>query len=82
MSDLFTKAAFLKVEPEAAERIRMVINDATVEFGGSISAEHGIGRLKTQDLEAYVSPVKQRALKAIKSALDPNNIMNPGAVLR
>jgi len=59
-----------------------VINDATVEFGGSISAEHGIGRLKTQDLEAYVSPVKRRALKAIKSALDPNNIMNPGAVLR
>jgi FAD/FMN-containing dehydrogenase len=77
-----TKAAFLKAEPDAAERIRMVINDATVEFGGSISAEHGIGRLKTQDLEAYVSPVKRRALKAIKSALDPNNIMNPGAVLR
>jgi len=77
-----TKAAFLKAEPDAAERIRMVINDATVQFGGSISAEHGIGRLKTQDLEAYVSPVKQRALKAIKLALDPNNIMNPGAVLR
>ena len=77
-----TKAAFLKAEPDAAERIRMVINDATVQFGGSISAEHGIGRLKTQDLEAYVTPVKQRALKAIKLALDPNNIMNPGAVLR
>ena len=49
---------------------------------GSVSAEHGIGRLKVDDLERYANPVKLHAMRAIKAALDPNGIMNPGAVLR
>jgi FAD/FMN-containing dehydrogenase len=50
--------------------------------GGSVSAEHGIGRLKVDDLETYGDPVKLAAMRAIKAALDPNGIMNPGVILR
>ena len=52
------------------------------EFGGSVSAEHGVGRLKVGDLERYSDPAKLNMMRAIKGALDPNGIMNPGAVLR
>lgn len=51
-------------------------------FGGSISAEHGIGRLKVKDLERYADPGKLAAMRAIKAALDPAGILNPGAVVR
>jgi FAD/FMN-containing dehydrogenase len=52
------------------------------EMGGSFSAEHGVGRLKVGDLERYGDPVRLDAMRAIKAALDPAGIMNPGAVLR
>jgi len=52
------------------------------DMGGSVSAEHGIGRLKVGDLERYGDPPKLDAMRAIKAALDPAGIMNPGAVLR
>ncbi len=61
--------------------VQKVIHDQTHEFGGSVSAEHGIGRLKRHDLEAYGDPGKLSAMRAIKTALDPKGIMNPGAVL-
>ncbi|MEM8789005.1 MAG: FAD-binding oxidoreductase [Pseudomonadota bacterium] len=51
------------------------------EMGGSISAEHGIGRLKAAELAATGDPGKLAAMRAIKRALDPMGIMNPGAVL-
>lgn len=51
-------------------------------YQGSVSAEHGVGRLKVEDLERYGDPTKLLAMRAIKAALDPNGIMNPGAVLR
>ena len=51
-------------------------------YRGSISAEHGIGRLKVGDLERYADPGKLAAMRAIKAALDPQGILNPGAVLR
>ena len=50
-------------------------------MGGSVSAEHGIGRLKVKDLETYTDPAKLAAMRAIKQALDPTGILNPGAVL-
>ncbi|KAG1648527.1 putative D-2-hydroxyglutarate dehydrogenase, mitochondrial [Nymphon striatum] len=56
--------------------------DLVHEMGGSMSAEHGIGRLKVDDLEHYGDPAKLSAMRAIKAALDPKGIMNPGAVLR
>lgn len=67
--------------PRAAE-IQAAVHDLVQELGGSFSAEHGVGRMKTGDLERYGDPVKLAAMAAIKSALDPNGIMNPGAVLR
>lgn len=62
--------------------ITRMLHDLTDEMGGSFSAEHGVGRLKVADLERYGDPAKLAAMRAIKAALDPKGIMNPGAVLR
>ncbi len=62
--------------------IKTAVHDLVHEFGGSVSAEHGVGRLKTDDLVRYSDPAKLHAMRAIKAALDPKGIMNPGAVLR
>ncbi|GHG94318.1 FAD-binding oxidoreductase [Pseudodonghicola xiamenensis] len=62
--------------------VKRAVHDLVHEMGGSVSAEHGIGRLKVEDLERYSDPVRLDALRAIKAALDPLGIMNPGAVLR
>ncbi|MFD1342409.1 FAD-binding oxidoreductase [Litorisediminicola beolgyonensis] len=64
------------------DEIKRCLHDLVHEMGGSVSAEHGIGRLKVDDLERYADPAKLAAMRAIKSALDPHGIMNPGAVLR
>ncbi|MFK7945613.1 MAG: FAD-binding oxidoreductase [Paracoccaceae bacterium] len=61
--------------------VKQAVHDLVHEMDGSVSAEHGIGRLKTQDLVRYGDPAKLAAMRAIKAALDPNGIMNPGAVL-
>jgi len=75
------KATFINDNPGIVDMARMAINDATVKFEGSISAEHGIGRLKVRDLERYSDDTKLAAIRSIKEALDPNGIMNPGAVI-
>nr|WP_072244736.1 FAD-binding oxidoreductase [Roseibaca calidilacus] len=64
------------------DAIKTCVHDMVHGLGGSVSAEHGIGRLKIGDLERYGDPVKLAAMRAIKTALDPMGIMNPGAVLR
>ncbi len=64
------------------DAIKTAIHDAVHALGGSVSAEHGVGRLKVADLERYGDPAKLAAMRAIKAALDPAGIMNPGAVLR
>ncbi len=56
------------------------IHDLVREYEGSFSAEHGVGRLKVGDLAAYGDPGKLAAMRAIKGALDPNGIMNPGVL--
>ena len=48
----------------------------------SVASRHGLGRLKVADLERYGDPAKLATMRAIKAALDPHGIMNPGAVLR
>ncbi len=63
-------------------RGKEIVHDLAHAFGGSVSAEHGIGRLKVGDLERYGDPAKLAMMRAIKSALDPRGILNPGAVLR
>lgn len=67
-----------------AERplVKACVHDLCHSFGGSVSAEHGIGRLKVDDLEKYGDPAKLAMMRAVKGALDPRGIMNPGAVLR
>jgi FAD/FMN-containing dehydrogenase len=67
-----------------AERdaIKACVHDLVHGMGGSVSAEHGVGRLKVGDLEKYGDPGKLAAMRAVKAALDPLGILNPGAVLR
>lgn len=62
--------------------VQDLVHGMVVDRGGSFSAEHGVGRLKVADLERYGDPAKLAAMRAIKAALDPIGIMNPGAVLR
>ena len=64
------------------DAVRRAVHDLVHDFGGSFSAEHGIGRLKVGELERYTSPVELSLMRAIKRAFDPHNIMNPGKVLR
>ena len=65
----------------ARPAIKRALHDLVHEMEGSVSAEHGIGRLKVEDLQRYGDPAKLAAMRAIKDALDPLGIMNPGAVL-
>lgn len=67
---------------EQRDVIKTCVHDLVDVLGGSISAEHGVGRLKVGDLEKYADPTKMSAMRAIKAGLDPLGIMNPGAVLR
>jgi D-lactate dehydrogenase (cytochrome) len=73
-----------------AERAQFLAREATVkralhdlvrDFGGSFSAEHGIGQLKIEELARYAPPVELDMMRAIKRALDPRGILNPGKVL-
>jgi FAD/FMN-containing dehydrogenase len=58
-----------------------LVYDIVDAFNGSISAEHGIGSLKADKLAHHKSPVALGLMRAIKTALDPHNLMNPGKVL-
>ncbi|HEX4049933.1 MAG TPA: FAD-binding oxidoreductase [Steroidobacteraceae bacterium] len=71
------RSAFLAREPQ----IRHAIDDLVARYHGSISAEHGIGQLKRADLARYADPAALATMRAIKLALDPNGIMNPGKLL-
>ena len=70
--------AFLR---EQEEQVNALVYRAVAEFGGSFSAEHGVGALKVQTLAQYQSPVALSMMRAIKAALDPQLLMNPGRVL-
>ncbi|MBL4929984.1 FAD-binding oxidoreductase [Fuscibacter oryzae] len=72
-----TKADYLNQR----ETVKDTVHDLVHQMGGSVSAEHGIGRLKVGDLVRYGDPAKLAAMRAIKAALDPLGILNPGAVI-
>ncbi|ATY32651.1 FAD-binding oxidoreductase [Sphingomonas psychrotolerans] len=57
------------------------VHDMVVAAGGSISAEHGIGQMKRAELERLSAPSRMTVLRAIKTALDPHNILNPGKLV-
>ncbi|WP_187429954.1 putative FAD-linked oxidoreductase [Roseobacter fucihabitans] len=62
--------------------LQRVVHDLVHDLDGSVSAEHGIGRLKVDDLQRYGDPAKLSAMRAVKAALDPVGIMNPGALFK
>ena len=62
--------------------VNTLVYDAVAQFGGSFSAEHGVGALKADKLAHYKSPVALGMMRAIKQALDPQGLMNPGCVLQ
>ena len=68
------RAAFLAMQ----DAVNTAVHDCVHAFGGSISAEHGIGRLKRDLLQRYEDPVAYASMLAIKRALDPRGILNPG----
>jgi len=70
--------AFLR---DQEDRVNHLVYEAVAKFGGSFSAEHGVGALKVDKLQKYQSPVALGMMRAIKQALDPQGIMNPGCVL-
>ncbi|MEO0316657.1 MAG: hypothetical protein RL404_334 [Pseudomonadota bacterium] len=61
--------------------VNQCVHDQVHQFGGSISAEHGLGALKRDDIRRYKSGTEMDMMMAIKRALDPHNLMNPGKVL-
>jgi FAD/FMN-containing dehydrogenase len=63
------------------DAINRIVHDSVIAFGGSISAEHGIGALKRDELARTKSPVEMGLMRAVKTALDPLGIMNPGKIL-
>ena len=70
--------------PELAalrDRVQHAVCDLVQELGGSISAEHGIGRLKAAELAARKSPVEMELMRRLKDAFDPAGILNPGVIL-
>ncbi|MBT4740012.1 MAG: FAD-binding oxidoreductase [Rhodospirillaceae bacterium] len=75
--DGMDKDAYLS-EWDAMNRI---VHDLVTEMNGSISAEHGIGRLKVDEMEHYKDPVELDLMKTLKAALDPKRTMNPGKVV-
>jgi FAD/FMN-containing dehydrogenase len=65
-----------------AAEVRRAVHDLVARHGGSISAEHGIGQSKVGELERYEDPAALDVMRAVKGAIDPHGIMNPGKVLR
>ena len=69
--------AFIAMQPQVNE----IVHDIVHQLGGSISAEHGIGQLKRDELRRYKSPLEMEMMVAVKRAFDPQGLMNPGKVL-
>ena len=73
------------VGPESLVRERAAVNrivyDAVARLDGSISAEHGLGQLKREEILRHKSPVEMELMRSLKQALDPAGLMNPGKVL-
>jgi FAD/FMN-containing dehydrogenase len=72
------EAALLALQPQ----VYGVVHDSVHAHGGSISAEHGVGQLKVDELPRYKDPVELALMRRLKHALDPGGIMNPGKVVR
>jgi FAD/FMN-containing dehydrogenase len=73
------------VDPEAwmanLAAVNLLVHDSAARYNGSISAEHGLGQLKRDEILRYKSPVELDLMRRIKAAIDPHGLMNPGKVL-
>ncbi|WP_431120985.1 FAD-binding oxidoreductase [Variovorax paradoxus] len=67
---------------EAAAKVNLIVHEASVELGGSISAEHGIGRMHVERLELFKPAIDLQMMRMIKATFDPSSLMNPGKILR
>lgn len=68
-------------EESVGKPISMFVHDRVAQFGGSISAEHGIGQMKRDELGRLGDPVALSLMRSVKQALDPENLLNPGKLL-
>jgi glycolate oxidase len=68
----------LKKDLEVIENLRNEIYKACLELGGVITGEHGIGKIRTRNLNLYLSEKELELMHKIKKIFDPNNILNPG----
>ena len=75
--DAQDNSTFIAAQPE----VNRIVHDTVHALNGSISAEHGIGQLKREELLRYKSPVEIALMRTIKQALDPRGLMNPGKVV-
>jgi FAD/FMN-containing dehydrogenase len=69
--------AFFKL----GEEVNHIVYDVVQSLDGSISAEHGLGQLKREEIKRYKSPLELELMRGIKGVLDPDGIMNPGKVI-
>ena len=63
------------------DEFNKIVHDIVTDMGGSISAEHGLGRMKRIEITRYKSTVEMELMRSIKRALDPKGIMNPGKLV-
>ncbi len=75
--DAQENTAFIASQPA----VNRIVHDVVHALNGSISAEHGIGQLKREELLRYKSPVEMALMRSLKQALDPRGLMNPGKIL-
>lgn len=66
----------------AATKVNLIVHEVSVELGGSISAEHGIGRMHVERLERFKPSIDLEMMRLLKAAFDPLGLMNPGKILR
>ncbi|MFA7437648.1 FAD-binding oxidoreductase [Castellaniella sp.] len=74
-------SAEVKDLEQVAARINHTISEVAVSLGGSISAEHGIGRLRRAELHAWLNPTDLELMRGIKTLFDPKGLMNPGVIV-
>jgi FAD/FMN-containing dehydrogenase len=66
---------------EHEAQINRIVHDAVAAAGGSISAEHGLGQMKREEIRRYKSAIELQMMRAVRQALDPRGLMNPGKLL-
>jgi FAD/FMN-containing dehydrogenase len=76
-ADAQDNTTFIAAQPA----VNRIVHDTVRALNGSISAEHGIGQLKREELLRYKSPVEMALMRTIKQSLDPFGLMNPGKIL-